>query len=941
MTKPSARTARAARPWGGSLLVGARWTCALMAALALAGIVTISPSGAASAASSTDNYNQMTGIGTTASAVTVKWTQGLLDSNNQPITTTGSELSPNSDRSQATPSGPLSFMYPDFKSLQVTVSQTQNIGHQGVTVTWKGGVPSVVSASTPQTNFLQMMECYGDSSAGPSPEDCEYGSQGMLAPGAINPGIGDRAGTLCTGTDPVSHLPTGPGGPEFGCDPHEPTSENPSHCDPNAPTGVTCKDADTYVPFVPVDDPAHPIYQQTNLPQAFSEFNSDEVQAATTALDGTGQQQFETLTNVQAPHLGCGQLESDGKPRNCWLVIVPRGQFEPNGFHVTGVTDFHAFQMTSPLDASNWAQRIQIHLDFAPLANSCPLNVLPTQVVGTQVIARAMSSWQFALNQAAKCNRVFIYTASTENESTQQLTGGGAGLAFTTIPIGSEVARTPGGHVPSLPTILYAPVAVTALGFGFNVNEGSYLTTPVKLTPRLLARGLTQVYRFDLPDVVAHDPTFPGPKWALTNPGNITQDPAFKKLNPEVTPYSLASIPLAPLVTVDRSALNQQVWQWIQSDPATNSWLDGTDKSDPVAADPDYVKLKLGKAPAIDSFPHAYSGVLDKGVFCANPSCTQKKEEELITADMLPFADDMDSASASVLGGIDKALSNNWNPTAQAPDNTFGWWDKVGVLPLGQVFMWAASDMPDLAAYGLIAAQFCAPSGAKCVGPTIDSVTNALASATADNKGLLHVNPAKVPAGGYPLVDIVYAAVPTNQSAAALTDYADLIQYAVGHGQTTGSNPGDLPPGYLPLSSSLQAKAMAVVRQLRAIAHPPTHSPSPTPTHTVTATQSATSTQTTTPTGTSTATPGPTAGASATATSTLGGTGGSTGSPSPSGPVIISPSAQLVGGTTPRQSPGSIRWALVVVLIIGAAGALGGGLLRSRRIPRWDSRRRA
>ncbi len=64
----------------------------------------------------------------------------------------------------------------------------------------------------------------------------------------------------------------------------------------------------------------------------------------------------------------------------------------------------------------------------------------------------------------------------------------------------------------------------------------------------------------------------------------------------------------------------------------------------------------------------------------------------------------------------------------------------------------------------------------------MDSVSAALSAATADSAGLLQVNPATAPAGAYPLVDVVYAAVPTDQSAAALTDYANFISYAVGPG---------------------------------------------------------------------------------------------------------------------------------------------------------------
>ena len=950
MTGKAVRPARVRR-----MLAAVRWGGAVTAAVALAALIAITPPGTARAASS-DSYNQMTGVGTTASAVTVNWTQGLLNAQNQPITAPGSELAPNADRMNGT--GQLSFMYSDFKNLQVTVSQTQDITHQGITVKWTGGVQTAKTIS-PQTNFLQMMECYGDSSTGPSPEDCEYGSAGMLGTGAANPQIGTRTGWLCpAGSSPSTETPPvgQSGDPGWGCDTFEPTSENPGHCDPAAPPGNTCKDGIFAIPFVPVDDPTHPIYQQQDLPTYFSEFDTNEVQEAITSKGGSGQQQFETLTKVQAPGLGCGGLESDGQPRNCWLVIVPRGTFEPNGYAPHGFSAPDGYIMTSPLSASNWAQRIQIHLSYAPVGTPCPPTVLPDLVVGTQLISRAMSSWEFALNQAAKCNRVYSFTATTESASTQQLSSsqvGNAGMAFTTIPIGSEATRYPGGHPPSLPPILYAPVAVTALDFGFNINEGTgYDTTPVNLTPRLLAKAVTQVYRTDLPDYVGGDPTHPGPKWSQQNPGNFTQDPAFQKINTAVTPYVLSAIPVAPLLTLDHSALNQQVWQWMQSDSSVGSWLDGTpDKSDPVTVDPDYVPLKLGKTPAPDSWPRAYTGKLDLGP-CPITECTGEdpkhpKEIILLTADLLPEEPDFDTAAAQVLAANDPTETGaSWSGANKAPDGTSGWWAPNGPQPVGQIFMWTLSDMPDLAAYGLIGAAMCDPTGKTCVAPSIDSVTKALNSATTDNKGLLQIDPAKVPAGGYPLVDVVYAAVSTKQSAAALDDYANLIKYAAGGGQQTGSSPGDLPPGYLPLPASLQAKATAVVKQLQALANPhPTHSP--TPTHSATATSSATATQSASPTATTSpnptasgTTPTPTVGASATPTSTAGVGGTTSSSPSAQGPVILAPSAELAGGTTPENSPGPIRWALIAVLIIGAAGALGGTVLRSARMPQRRQRGR-
>jgi hypothetical protein len=1047
MTAPRRRGRR-------SLLTAGWWGSALTAALALIGLVVIGGApGSGGLALRADVYNQMTGIGSTASAVTVNWTSGLLDSTNQPITSTttstdgGPELNPNSDRAAGT--GPLFFYDSEFASLQVTVSQTENIGQQGLTVSWTGAQKPPVSG--PQLDFLQMMECYGDSDSGPSPEGCEFGSSGMIGGNPVNPTIGDRGGYLCgTATTPGTVLPSTsnppdaeqtPGDASYGCDPYEPAAETTSHCDTttaNLPAYRTCADGAFYIPFVPADDASSPVYEQTNLSSEFTQFNTNEVQFAPTGTDGTGQRQFETLTANQAPGLGCGELESNGQTRNCWLVIVPRGTYEPNGYKASlnapGLDAEGKYIDTSPLSASNWAQRIQIHLGYAPLAANCPPDILPQAMVGTQVAFRAVNSWEEALNQQAKCSQVFSYTASTESENTTQLTGaatGGAGLAFTTVPIGSEATRE-GGTAPTLPTILYAPVAVTAVDFGFNINNSTagQDTTPVNLTPALVARSLTQVYQYDLPDYQIE----PGEQkagttwWAAQNPINITTDPEFQKINSEIPEFEAAHT-IAPLLTGDHSGDNELLWDYVQSDPATAAWLGGgpADTSDPVQADPDYTGLKLGVSPVPDSFPVNYQG----SVYCAdvytpasscpaplaNSPAGTKGGTALTSPAMLSIQNNFDQAASTVLSGNDSALVPIWNPVEVSPSGSTGYWTSVGTEPPGQVFMWAFNDMPDLASYGLISAALCDTSGTNCVQPSVASVSAALTSATTDSAGLLQVNPATVPAGAYPLTDVIYAAVPTGQSAAALNNYADFISYAAGQGQTEGSSAGDLPAGYLPLTPALQTQAQNVVTQLRALAGGTSSSTaSPTASATGTTTGATTSTggtstggtttggnttagggtttggntttngggttsgtttgggttsgggtsgglsptttpasapatqpaatstcaATTTPASTAslTASPSRTADAAAAATAARTSTACASSSPTPQSFAVLPPSAQAAAATTQATIVGSVRDVLIIVLIIGAAGALAGGLLRYGRVPRRGRRSR-
>src|SRR5262245_58653576 len=324
MTDGEAIGKRARRSAGGDVLSRARWAGAAAAALALGALVAIGPPGQARAASG-PGYDQITGVGLTDSAITVPWTRGLLDANNKPIE------SSNAARGSASPTSPLSFMYADFKSLKVTVSQTKNIVHQGLTVTWTGGQPTI-NAGGQGGNFLQVMQCYGDSSSGPSPENCEYGSAGLLPGGSQTP-MGSRSGDVCAaGSVPSTTSPARTldgSGPRRGCDTPEPGPAVPSHTAPCP--GPACSGPGTYsIPFDPVN--GDPVYGRLGTAQYFDRFNTNEVQEAVTSANGTGQQKFETLTSTEAPGLGCGESQAGSPPRGCWLVIVPRGRYEPNGY---------------------------------------------------------------------------------------------------------------------------------------------------------------------------------------------------------------------------------------------------------------------------------------------------------------------------------------------------------------------------------------------------------------------------------------------------------------------------------------------------------------------------------------------------------------------------------------------------------------------------------
>ena len=839
------------------------------AAAAAIGLVALGPVAPAQADSPVD---QVTGNGVTASAVTVAWGVGLLGADNTTV------VQPRD------PTSPYTFMHHDFQGLTVTVGQTENIVHQAIKVSWSGGKPT---AGTFNTNYLQLMECYGDANTGPQPENCEFGSAGLNA-GFGNSGIwiGSRNGGICTSHTPDVANPPGTvdGSPgTLGCDPSEPTSS--SHLQNSA-------DSFYSVPFIPVDTTDRIYPPPTNLP--FNRFNSNEVQQASTRPDGTGEVFFQAFTRTEAPGLGCGELESNNQPRDCWLVIVPRGEYQPNGARTTGeLGNATGFVNESPLGAASWAQRIQIHLNYAPIQPPCPIGAAKErQTLGTQLVSRAVFSWQLALNTAAGCRTLYGYSSTPEASSTSQVASDtGIPFAFTTVPIGDEAVRD-GRARPTLPPLVYAPVAVSAITFGFNINLGNgVVSTPVKLTPRLLAKALTQSYKEDLTDFTS---TSPGPSWVRNNPLDITRDPEFVTLNPQIGPKK-GGAPVAPLLTADRSGVNAQVWAWIRSDPAARAWLGGTPDGNGMLVNPNYQNLKLDQTSAVDSFPRA------------DPTCLNtypqlgERDPGRCTIDLLPYVENFDDGTSRVRAG-NNPEGADWDPNERAPDGSAGWWKAPPTQLAGSTMLWTLADSANLASYGLVAADLCNADGTGCVSPTAASVTTAVSYAKAGSGGLLRVDPATPGPGGYPLVSVVYAAVRTNQDAAALTDYASLIRFAVNQGQTPGVDPGQLPHGYLPLPAGLRTTAMRAVATLLARG-------------------------TTAPTATGTGTGGAANGAGRGGVPNGGAALPATG---PSGlPYLTSraspvPAAKATSGV----EVGAIRWALLSVLLVGLGGSVGGPLLR-------------
>ena len=217
--------------------------------------------GPARAASAAHSYNQMTGVGVdrlrhhraldTGPAeqpepADHRHQQHRRDPGAEP------ELGPGGRH----PTRPLSFMYSDFKNLKVTVSQTQNITHQGITVSWTGAPPP---RQRPERELPADDGVLRRLRQRPEPGGLRV-RQPADAGGRQNIIIGDRGGLTC-GPGPVPS--TNP-----AADPDRAARRRPARLrhrgagrrDRSAlrtrgDRRPACSGGKFYIPFVPVNDP--------------------------------------------------------------------------------------------------------------------------------------------------------------------------------------------------------------------------------------------------------------------------------------------------------------------------------------------------------------------------------------------------------------------------------------------------------------------------------------------------------------------------------------------------------------------------------------------------------------------------------------------------------------------------------------------------------------
>lgn len=714
-----------------------------------------------------------------------------------------------------------------FADMKFTVNQTRNLVNQAVSVKWTGGSPTIASPQPYSGNVVQIMQCWGDDDGttpenpGPPPEQCQWGGLQSTF-GNTNLGLLYPSGFILSRVESVRGWP-------------------------NASTADGVLDPATgYIwrPFRSVDgtviashfDPTfNPDIVGGNywLNPFFNAYTTNEIANGKTGPDGNGMSLFEVQTGLEAPGLGCAQrlvVAGATKTPKCWMVIVPRSTPTVENLGTPFAANAEQFgTVSSPLSPSVWRHRISIPLEFNSLDTSCNINASDRRMVGSELSLLAVASWQSSLCQNTKLPP-YTYGIVPDAAARKQIvtpTSGSAGMAITSRPIASADAD------PASP-IVYAPVTASAIVIGFNVERTSRLDASdaerqlegtavanLNLTPRLVAKLLTQSYRFQVQSFTKVD--YP---WIQANPSDLSQDPDFIQFNPEFSMLRTQnSKNFGGLVLPSRTAdATRQVWEWVLADPEAKAWLDGAAdqwgmKVNPVwstsaIVNPTGVAFAADGSP--DSFPKNESYCYQAPTLAGNPPVVPPA---LCGTDLLPYSQGYrDGARATRVA--DDGAKTNPNNFAISSDQ---FWKRNGPQLAGTRSILSLTDAPSASRFGVQMARLsrAGDNGANrsFIAPDAAGISAGVdAMAPKDERAVREPDPKATAPTAYPLTTLAYAAVkPLSLDTAARSEYASFLDFVAGDGQLPGLEPGRLPQGYAPLPLPLRNQTADAAKTVRSL----------------------------------------------------------------------------------------------------------------------------
>lgn len=718
----------------------------------------------------------------------------------------------------------------DTRDVSVTVSQTLNLrDRQAITVTWKGAhptggvVPDSNSAFAAQQEYpVVILQCRGSDSATAkvkvTPETCWTAEASERAQG-------DQSFLW----------------PPYRMDRFASPSDRNQLVGVPTPIPPACKNvagSQHWIPFLSSNgtsygggllDPetGNPCAGSAPEAGAGSQTAPSNTTYGSTFPDGTGRVNFVINTVESNASLGCT------KGVACSLVVIPimgiscdadgaalpagdsqnrpptadertaaQAQCQKVGHYLPGALSDGGINnedlAVSGLlwwSSSNWNNRLSFPISFTQSSNVCDLvsSGTPAYVYGSQALVPATQQWgpYFCLNPKLF---KFQHVQFSEPGSRNLLATGSIKAAFSAGP----------PQEPFDKPIVQAPIAVSGFAIAYRLDgvDGKEVRT-LNMTPRLLAKLMTNSY----PGSVGVQRDHPG---LATNPLDIVADPEFRALNPGMMTRDNAYDSLSSSVLYSVSSDSDLMWaltSYINADPASRKWLDGTPDPWGMVVNPSYKGIAL---PTI-SWPQqdTWSNDLIKNVV---PCFADVK---------LPWFPLMNAPLANpafVSLNMQYGISPSQvvcKDAGQPNQKLVG----LGKIPPGRRAVFGIVSLGDAERYQIPAAnllsyvspaatdKFTSAAGRTFVGPT-DSGLKAAVNLAKPDKTLgtwpIPYASLRTAAGrsAYPGTLLMSIDVPTTGlSAVQAKRYAELIRFMTTDGQTPGFGAGQLPPGFLPLSA--------------------------------------------------------------------------------------------------------------------------------------------
>jgi hypothetical protein len=540
-------------------------------------------------------------------------------------------------------------------------------------------------------------------------------------------------------------------------------------------------------------DPKTPddCYDATNggTPASFGKYGPGNTSFATTQANGTGKADILLFTSVQNQFLNCDSTHP------CSLVVVPSQGGDSLDYATphckdhsvdTGGTDLgqYAFtQITSAAGTANgycsWRKRIVIPLYFAPTPAGCPLRGADFTAGGSPMLATAMQEWESGFCFGSDPVEVQYNGSLNESEARSYFQSGTDDVAFTTQPLSGSA-----GH-----PYTYAPVAITSTDVGYWVDNSAagQPYSDIKLDARLLTKMLTTSYSYTndaCPD--GGSAQFGCDNAVDKNSLNLYADPEFRKYNPSSV-WQNAAQPDGyeiPLVLSGDSDMTWATTSWIAANPDASGFLAGQFDPWGMHVNTYYLGLKYPAAGFLPMDPY------------------------------LPVSSEY--APVYPLSQLASDMALNQPPgTDDTKDPATGNYDALPPEVTGDRDLWSMVDNADSTRF-LIPAAALENAAGKFVKPTAAAMTAAVKDMTVNSDGItLSPNYTAKDPKAYPLTMVVYAIVPTGGiSKAKAKAIAQFLDDVATTGQQGGSSPGELAPGYLPLTAKLRAQTLKAATEV-------------------------------------------------------------------------------------------------------------------------------